>query len=123
MRILKFAIVGASGVAVNLALLWLLTDVAGLFYIASAVISIEVSILTNFLLNEHWTFRDKRGSGRMLSRGIKFNGVSFVAMALNIAVLFALTQYTGLYYMLSELIGIGAGFLVNFFLNLKWTWT
>ena len=119
---MKFAAVGGSGVVVNLAILWLLTEAAGLFYIASAVVSIEVSIITNFLLNEHWTFSDKRAGNGMLARGIKFNCVSIVSMALNISVLFALTQYTGLYYMISELIGIGAGFLINFFLNLKWTW-
>ncbi|MBM3303849.1 MAG: GtrA family protein [Candidatus Aenigmarchaeota archaeon] len=122
MRIFKFAIVGASGVVVNLAILWLLTELAGLFYLLSAVASIEVSIVTNFLLNEHWTFSDRRSGGSMLTRGVKFNCVSVVAMAVNIAVLFALTQYAGLYYMISELAGIAAGFLLNFFLNLKWTW-
>jgi len=123
MRILKFMAVGASGVAVNMGLLWLLTEFAGLFYLFSAIASIEVSIITNFLLNEHWTFSDRRGKNQsMTSRGIKFNVVSMVSLGLNITILFTLTNYFGLHYMLSELIAILAAFVSNFFLNLKWTW-
>jgi dolichol-phosphate mannosyltransferase len=122
-RVLKFAAVGATGTLVNIGILWLLTDVAGLFYIFSAAIGIEASIITNFIINEHWTFSDRRKEEvSMITRAAKFNLVSFVSMAANISILFALTQYFGIYYIISELFGIGAGFLINFSLNLRWTW-
>ncbi len=122
-RFLKFALVGGTGVIVNLGLLWIFTEIAGVFYIYSAVISIEASIISNFLLNEHWTFSDRRQKNiRMLNRAVKFNLVSFAGMLINIAVLFAFTEFLGIYYMYSEILGIGAAFLWNYFINLFWTW-
>lgn len=70
-RILKFAVVGASGVFVNLAVfhlgLWMLSgssassDVRVL--IANAI-GIVVSIFTNFLLNDQWTWGDRLKGAR-----------------------------------------------------------
>ncbi len=122
-RFIKFGVVGGSGVVVNLGLLWVFTEIFGFFYIYSAVISIETSIISNFVLNEHWTFKDRRQDGAgMFRRGIKFNLVSLAGMVINLAVLFSLTEFISLYYMYSEVIGIIAAFLWNYFINLIWTW-
>ena len=122
-RFFKFAVVGGSGVVVNLGLLWILTEFAGLFYLYSALISIEASIISNFMLNEHWTFRDRRQKHiSMFRRGVKFNIVSIAGMLINMAVLYVFTEFAGLYYMYSEMLGIVAAFLWNYFINLYWTW-
>jgi putative flippase GtrA len=77
-RFIKFCVVGLSGVLVNLALLALLADVAGLHTNLAAVVAIEISINTNFLINEFWTFRDRRESGGgMGGRWGQFHLVSF----------------------------------------------
>jgi len=60
-RMVKFALVGLSGVGVNIGILYWLTESAGLFYLASATIAIEVSIISNFSLNNYFTFADRRG--------------------------------------------------------------
>ncbi len=122
-RFLKFAVVGGSGVIVNLGLLWFLKEVLGIYYLLAAAASIEVSIITNFILNEYWTFRDMRQNDvGILKRGVKFNIVSVVGMAINITVLYLFTDLAGLYYMHSEILGIIAAFLWNYFVNLAWTW-
>ena len=123
-RFLKFCLVGLSGVFVNLGLLWLLTEVAGWFYQISAVFSIEISILSNFILNETWTFRERRTSAIkiLLSRMLKFNIVGIGGLLINMAVLFTLTEFLGIYYLISEMFGIGGAFLWNFTVNTWWTW-
>lgn len=123
-RFLKFCIVGLSGVGVNLGLLWLLTERLGLFYLLSAVFSIEVSILSNFVLNEFWTFRDRRNPGcrGLWKRMLKFNLSCAAGAAINILVLGGLTELLGVYYLLSALFGIGAATLWNYGLSLLWTW-
>ncbi len=123
-RFIKFALVGASGVGVNALLLWVLTEKAGLFYMISAVIAIETSIITNFILNNFVTFNDRRTPGPaafFLNMG-KFNLVSLVGLGINFAVLTFFTQVFGLYYLLSNLIGIAGATLWNFFGNNWWTW-
>jgi putative flippase GtrA len=122
-RFLKFATVGASGVVVNQGLLWFFTEIVGLYYLFSAAIGIEISIITNFILNEKWTFRDRsKGKKGILRRGVKFNAVSVAGLVINISVLFAFTEYLGIHYLTSNLIGICATFLWNYFVNLGWTW-
>ena len=43
-RFVKFGIVGGSGVLVNMGLLWLFTEVVGLFYIISSVLAIAFAM-------------------------------------------------------------------------------
>lgn len=123
-RFLKFCLVGLSGVAVNMSLLWLLTEAGGLFYILSAAIAIETSVVTNFILNDTWTFRDRRVSGvrRVLGRGAKFNLVSIMGLGINMTVLLLLTEGFGVMYLVSNIFGIGAATSWNFLVNRRWTW-
>jgi len=54
-NLFKFASVGASGAVINLLILWILTDFGHLFYLLSALIAIEISILWNFFFNTKFT--------------------------------------------------------------------
>jgi len=123
-RFVKFCLVGGSGVVVNMGLLWLLTEVVGLFYLVSAAIAIETSIINNFILNDIWTFKDRRAPGMAarLMRLLKFNLVSAVGIGINMGVLWTCTEVLGIYYLISNLIGIAAAMLWNFIINLSWTW-
>ena len=123
-RFIKFCMVGASGTGVNLGLLALLVEVAGLNATLAVGISYEISIITNFILNEFWTFRDKRTPGlkSFLVRGLKFNLVSLVGWGINLAVFSLAYRIAGVYYILSEVIAIAVAMLWNFFSNVTWTW-
>lgn len=122
-RFFKFCLVGFSGVFVNISLLWILTEFVGLFYLISAVFSIQASILSNFMLNEIWTFKDRRLKKRSaLKRAWRFGLISFGGLAINAAILYALTAYLGVFYLLSNLFGIAGATLWNFKANVLWTW-
>jgi dolichol-phosphate mannosyltransferase len=123
-RFLKYCLVGASGVLVNMGLLWLLTEMGGLFYLVSSAFAIEASIVTNFTLNDHFTFPDRRAKGRVqfLTRLGKFNIVSLAGLGVNMVVLWTLTSVFGVYYLLSNLCGIAAATLWNYLVNFWWTW-
>jgi len=123
-RFLIFCLVGGSGIVVNMGLLWLLTELAGFPYLLSAAVGIECSIISNFVLNDFITFRDRRTStGKpFLTRLLQFNLVSLAGIALNMAVLWLLTELVGLYYLLSNLCGIALAALWNYFVNSWWTW-
>lgn len=95
-----------------------------MFYLLSAAISIETSILTNFTLNDYFTFRDRRSPTlkSFLSRLVKFNLVSLAGLALNMGVLWLFTEVLGIYYLLSNLFGIVLATLWNYLVNTWWTW-
>ena len=123
-RFLTFCLVGLSGVLVNMGLLWSLTELVGFPYLVSAAFSIESSIISNFVLNDRFTFRDRRlpTTKSFLTRLGKFNLVSLAGLSLNMAVLWLLTEVFGLYYLLSNLCGIAVAFLWNYLVNSLWTW-
>ncbi len=122
-RLMKFCLVGASGVVVNLGLLWILTEFVGLFYLVSAAVSVEVSILSNFALNELWTFRDRARSAKgALKRVAKFNLICVGGLMINLVILGAMTELFGVYYMISALFGIAAAVLWNYVMSTMWAW-
>ncbi len=102
-KFLKFCAVGASGVLVNLGFMHLLLSLGMRSSYASAW-AIEVSILSNFAVNELWTFRDQREEGTVLNRAGRFQVVSFVGalvqwtvfLAMNVAFLWWLQGVPGL---------------------------
>jgi dolichol-phosphate mannosyltransferase len=122
-RIFKFMLVGASGIAVNEGLLYLLTDYGGLYYLVSSVIAVQCAILNNFLWNHIWTFRDRRAIKHSLWYRLgKFELVSIGGKLTNIAILYLVVNFFGIQYLIANLLGIAAGFIVNFIANNLWTW-
>ncbi len=144
-QFVKFALVGLSGVVVNVVvfsatlLVWLaLTghitsagDVAhsltGLVtkstqdvprvadYVANAL-GFAVSVMTNYYLNRHWTFRS---TGRVSRELPKFVTVSLIAYACNLAV-FSLAR-TQLGPVVSQLIAIAVVMPINYVANKLWS--
>jgi len=123
-RFTKFCLVGLSGVGVNMGLLWLLTEFGGLDYRLASPISIEMAIISNFTLNDYFTFPDRRTRGEksFLMRLAKFNLVSLAGLGINLAVLWLLTETLGIYYLLSNLCGIALATVWNYLVNSLWTW-
>ncbi|WP_338600839.1 GtrA family protein [Sulfolobus tengchongensis] len=139
-RLLKFAVVGGIGTVINEGI-YVLTSKVIPVGIALAI-AIEISLLFNFILNDIWTFRDKR-SGTYLSRLAKFHGSSYLGNIVQYIVAIVLLIYllhvasisqaifilffstfgtSTIVLLLTNLIGILAGFLVRFITSLKYVW-
>ena len=117
----KFLIVGASGVAVNLGMFSFLLAVGMSKYIASPI-AIEVSIVSNFLFNNYWTFRWRKVRGGVKLRGLKYNVVSLLSLAVSYATFVALSVgFPHVAPQVHQLVGIVPATLVNYFLNSYWT--
>lgn len=123
-RLFKFALVGICGIFVNEFLLWLLTEHMGIFYLVSAIFAIETSIVSNFFMNDLWTFRDRRLKGvrNTISRLLKYNVISWSTGSINWIVLAILKEFLGVYYLIANLCGIFVAFVGNFILSSLWAW-
>jgi dolichol-phosphate mannosyltransferase len=120
--VIKFTAVGISGIAVNQGLLWLLTEYGGLKYYLSAIVGIEASIITNFILNDFFTFARQRAGKSFLGRLLKFNLICLTGAGIQYGLLRLFTDVFGVYYLVSNIIGIAAAFIWNYFINRHWTW-
>ncbi|HEX9815703.1 MAG TPA: GtrA family protein, partial [Candidatus Thermoplasmatota archaeon] len=113
-RMVRFGIVGASGVLVNLGLLALFVELLGWHYAFASILAIEASILTNYALNHIWTWR---GGDNGLHTFLNFQLVSLVGMALQWGVLTFGVAGLDVHYMLAALAGIGLATIWNFAAN------
>jgi dolichol-phosphate mannosyltransferase len=113
-RLWKFLTVGASGIAVNLGLLWSATALAGLPRYGGWTIGVEASVLSNFALNRLFTWRDRqaRGMGAVM-QGMQYHVASFAGVAANFIVFSAATALDAP-VLLAGAFGIAAGVVTNF---------
>lgn len=116
----KFAIVGAIGIVVNEGLLILIKS-TGVYFLTAGAVAIEVSILSNFVLNDLWTFRDRR-TGSAAVRLVKFNALMIAGLVLNLAVLYAGVDYFGMTPEVANLVGIAAAFFLRYVLSVRYAW-
>lgn len=117
----KYYLVGASGILVNLGILFVLTEYGELWYLLSSAIAIYVSITSNFLLNKSWTFRDTIIKQRSFLMYGKFIGVSLVGMGIQLGFNYMFVEKLSVYYLLAALISIMIASSVNFVLNRRLT--
>ena len=117
----KYYAVGASGVLVNLGLLFYLTEFVGLWYFLSYTLAISASITSNFILNKIWTFKDSIDSQKTIVMYVKFVSVSLLGMGIQLASVYVLVESYAVYYMLAAVISIGIAGAINFVINRRWT--
>ncbi len=78
----KFATVGFIGYLINASTLYLFANVLNFPEWSSWGLSTEMAIISNFTLNNLWTFKEKKisGLGNILKKFLQFNGTSLGAL-------------------------------------------
>lgn len=127
-RLIRYGLIGVSGIFVDMALFYLLTEIAGLGLIFSKVVAAEIAIASNFLWNDAWTFADitqrQKGWRPRLKRLLKFNIICAVGLILDVVLLklfYHLVFGDSLKY-IANLIAIGFVAIWNFWINVKLSW-
>jgi dolichol-phosphate mannosyltransferase len=118
---IKFCMVGATGVVVNLGAFSALLAWGANPYAASPL-AVEVSILWNFLLNNAWTFRYRPKAEHIGVRGLKFNVISLASLAVTFGTFVSLSKlFPELPLTVDQLAAILPTTAINYFLNSYWT--
>jgi putative flippase GtrA len=114
----RFAVVGASGYVVNLAVFWLAVNGLALDHRVAATLAFLVAVTNNFLWNRTWTFGI--GHGRMHAQALRFLTVSVGGFLINLAVLEVLIA-VGLSALPAQAIAVAVAMPCNFIANRLWT--
>ncbi len=127
-RFIRFGLVGLSGVFIDMALLYLLSDPSTLGWplTRSKIVAAEFAIVNNFLWNDSWTFADitvkQRGWRQRMKRFLKFNIICLAGLVLNVLVLNLVFNFLIPNRYVANLIAIAAATIWNFWVNLKLSW-
>jgi putative flippase GtrA len=116
-QLAKFCAVGAVGYAVNLAVYASLLH-AGLHYLLAATCSFLVAVASNYTLNRHWTFRERRRG--VAAQGMRFFIVSLASLGANLIVLHLLIT-VGLGKLVGQAVAIVLVTPLNFVGNKLWS--
>ena len=122
---LRYAIVGAMGTAVDLGVLYLLTEWSGIDPQASwwfpvfVTAAFTAAVIHNYILNRVWTFqsKDKQVSAQFL----RFALVSVGGFVLTQALMWLLVPVLGVWYLLAKALTSLLVLIWNFGLNKMWT--
>lgn len=126
-RFAKFLATGVAGIIFSVGLLWFMTDMMGIFYLVSGLISKELGIIFSFILSEFWVFNDRvesymRTVKESTSRLIQFNINRILSIFIVTACMAIFTEFFGLNYLISNMIGIGIAFPFNYLVSNRQIW-
>ena len=81
------------------------------------LISIESSLLSNFLFNNFWTFKKREVSSSLYKRLLQFHLASGGAACLNYLTFLLAFAVLGMHDILSNLLGITVAAILNYLIN------
>jgi Predicted membrane protein len=114
-KLIKFCVVGFSGMIVDFGTTWLLKEKAGLNKYLSNSAGFILAASSNYCLNRIWTFHSQ--NTRIATEYFSFIGISFIGLGINNLILYLLTEKLHLNFYLSKLCAIGVVTLWNFVMN------
>lgn len=125
-RFSRFALVGFSGVFIDLGAFYVLHHFFNLELTPSSMLSTEIAIVNNFIWNDVWTFsdvlQDQITKTERFQRFFKFNLICFLGLIINSLIVNLLFYKFGINEYIAKLVAIGCVTLWNFALNMTFNW-
>jgi putative flippase GtrA len=123
-RLVRFFLVGLTAAGVQTVLLWMFVDLGGTNYLVGAFVAIELTIIFQYVLNNHWTFhRSRHTTLREYFVGMgKTNLVRGTAIPIQLGILFALVTWGSQEYLVANAVAIALTGIYRYSLDTHWTW-
>jgi len=120
----RFVIASLSVSGLSAGLIYLLTDVIGLWYMHSAIITSAILAVISFSVNYLWTWHIESKELRSMTilRFAKYVVVGSGATLIAWSLLYALTEFAHLWYMISLAIAWVVAMTIAFSANSSWTY-
>jgi putative flippase GtrA len=122
-RCLRFNLVGAIGIVVQLAMLFLLKSIFHCNYLLATGFAVEAAVINNFLWHERYTWADRvlpswqESPLRLLRFNFANGGISIVG---NLALMKGMAGLAHMNYLAADAIAIALCCLANFMLSDDW---
>jgi dolichol-phosphate mannosyltransferase len=120
-QFIRFALVGGSGVFVNLAIYSGSLYLLHVHYLLAATFSFIGAMTSNFILNLRWTFKTHtQGFRTIRNQYIKYALVTLCSYGINIIVLWFLVDLQNWHKVLAQLTAIAVTTMSNFLGSKLW---
>ena len=109
----RYSLVGAVAFLVDYSVLYVLTEYLNIYYLLSATLSFIAGLIVNYLLSLKWVFHNSKLRSKTVEFGV-YGLIGIVGLVLNNLIIYCLTEYLLVYYMISKLIAVGIVMVWNF---------
>lgn len=124
LKFLKYSLVGLSGIFVNQSFLYIFRHLLKMRNEFALALAIELSIISNFFLNNYFTFKNHalRGFKNITWGLLKFNLICLFGAIINYSVALWLNTYFKMNIYIANFLGIILATIWNYVLNVQITW-
>jgi len=113
-QLVKYAIIGSTGVAWDFICFTVLMHVLSWPYLLANAISVSLGITNNFFLNALYNFRTR---DRLLWRFVRFYGIGLVGLMISSLTMFILVNLINLNALWAKLVTLFMVAVLQFYLN------
>lgn len=114
-QLIRFCLVGASGMGVDFGLTYVLKEWARWNKYVANSLGFVCAATSNYILNRLWTFQSQ--DPQVVRQYLTFIAIAVVGLILNNTVIWLLNDRLRLNFYLSKLLAIGVVTFWNFFMN------
>jgi putative flippase GtrA len=102
-QLFRYVFVGGTAFLVDFFFLYFFSDVCGIYYLISAVLSFIISVLVNYVMSTRWVFNQDNIENKVLEFNL-FILISTIGLVFTEILLYFFTDIIGLYYLISKII-------------------
>lgn len=102
-QLFRYIFVGGTAFAVDFFFLYFFSDICGIYYLISAVLSFIISVLVNYVMSTKWVFNQDNIDNKVLEFNL-FIIISTIGLGFTEILLYLFTDVFGIYYLISKII-------------------
>ncbi len=114
-RVFRFLFSGGTALGTDLVLLYIFTDIFGIWYLASAVAAFILAFSVSFVLQKFWTFGDHSREGIHMQMSLYFL-VAVANLVLNTLLVYAFVERASMHYLLAQIVASALIAIESFFI-------
>lgn len=111
--LLRYFTSGITSAGTQIGLLYIFTDIVGLWYIYSSILAFAVAVVTSFILQKFWTFNNKEIK-RAHRQFLGYLIIAILGVIANTAFMYLFVDIFGIWYILAQIITGGIIMFFNF---------
>lgn len=103
LQLFRYIFVGGTAFVVDFFFLYFFSDICGIYYLISAVMSFIISVLVNYVMSTKWVFNQNNIENKVFEFNL-FIIISTIGLVFTEILLYFFTDIVGLYYLISKII-------------------
>lgn len=112
----RYLIAGGTSTAIDLVILYILTEFFGWWYLASATVAFVVAVVVSFVLQKFYTFNNSDISQKTVAaQSTLYLALQITNIGINTMLMYALVEWAGVWYFFAQIIAAAAIAVESFF--------